>query len=139
MINEKLIDKDRLIYCLNRKIEDFKKYDEDRKKYYSQSLRRLGELESFLEEMESIEGKTMVEKLRVKIDSQKRMIRSLEAKLRILNISNEEIESVKSDKNDVVLMEKEILDLRARIKKLEKENKNQKNTISSLIYKLNQK
>ena len=48
MLNEHLFDdkKDIEIARLKKVIEDFKEYDEKRKRYYAEKMRRLGELES---------------------------------------------------------------------------------------------
>ena len=50
MLNEHLFDdkKDIEIARLKKVIEDFKEYDEKRKRYYAEKMRRLGELESLL-------------------------------------------------------------------------------------------
>ena len=50
MLNEQLFDdkKDIEIAQLKKVIEDFKEYDEKRKRYYAEKMRRLGELESLL-------------------------------------------------------------------------------------------
>lgn len=52
MLNENLFDKkDKEIFRLRLIIDKFKKYDKERKEYYSNSLRRLGELESMFSEI----------------------------------------------------------------------------------------
>lgn len=55
MLNEELFEdkKDAEIARLKMAIENFKKYDNERKEYYAKSIRRLGELESFVQEIEN--------------------------------------------------------------------------------------
>ena len=57
MLNEHLFDdkKDIEIARLKKVIEDFKEYDEKRKRYYAEKMRRLGELESLLCEINEAE------------------------------------------------------------------------------------
>lgn len=54
MLNQELFEdkKDAEIARLKMAIENFKKYDNERKEYYAKSIRRLGELESFVQEIE---------------------------------------------------------------------------------------
>ena len=67
MLNEKLFDdpKDAEIARLKMTIEKFKEYDEERKKYYADNIQRLGELESYVQELEA---GTAVETLKKKIN-----------------------------------------------------------------------
>lgn len=52
-LNQDLIDKkDIIIARLKRTIEAFKVYDKKRKEYYSKSMMRLGELESYIMEID---------------------------------------------------------------------------------------
>lgn len=55
MLNEKLFadPKDAEIARLKMTIEKFKEYDKERKKYYADKMLRLGELESYIDELES--------------------------------------------------------------------------------------
>lgn len=54
MLNEDLIDpKDLKIAKLKLAIENFKKYDKERKAYYSKSLIELGQLKDYVEELEA--------------------------------------------------------------------------------------
>lgn len=60
MLNSNLFQnkKDREIARLKMTIDKFKKYDKDRKEYYSKSMQRLGELESLFQEFEDLDGST---------------------------------------------------------------------------------
>ena len=80
MLNQDLIDKkDITIAKLRRTIEAFKAYDRERKKYYSKSIMRLGELESYIMEIDesgSIENrikslKGTIKKLQLVVDHYK--------------------------------------------------------------------
>lgn len=55
MLNEKLFDdpKDAEIARLKMTIEKFKEYDKERKKYYADKMQRLGELESYVQEIDT--------------------------------------------------------------------------------------
>lgn len=55
MLNKKLFDnpKDAEIARLKMCIERFKKYDQERKKYYADKMQRLGELESYVQELDT--------------------------------------------------------------------------------------
>ncbi len=73
MLNEKLFDdpKDAEITRLKMIIEKFKEYDKKRKEYYAKKMRRLGELETFLQEIEcekkSGEAELIIAKQKVEI------------------------------------------------------------------------
>ncbi len=72
-INEDLFDdrKDAEIAALRCLIENFKRYDEKRKQFYAKKMRRLGELESFVQEMtESKHDKNDLEKEVVKLKAE---------------------------------------------------------------------
>ena len=80
MLNQDLMDKkDITIAKLRRTIEAFKAYDRERKKYYSKSMMRLGELESYIMEIDgsgSIENKLnslkgTIKKLQLVVDHYK--------------------------------------------------------------------
>ena len=79
MINENLIDNPE-IARLKLQIEKFKKYDAERKKYYSNALVRLGQLTEFFEELDNCKDhpyrkiknlKTEVNRLRLIIEHSK--------------------------------------------------------------------
>ena len=54
MLNKVLFDKkDVEIARLKRMIERFKEYDKERKNYYAEKMQRLGELESFVQELDT--------------------------------------------------------------------------------------
>lgn len=55
MLNKKLFDdpKDAEIARLKMMIEKFKEYDRERKKYYADKMQRLGELESYVQEIDT--------------------------------------------------------------------------------------
>lgn len=55
MLNKKLFDdpKDAEIARLKMTIEKFKEYDRERKKYYADKMQRLGELESYMQEIDT--------------------------------------------------------------------------------------
>ena len=61
------------IQSLEHKINNFREYDAQRKVYYSKSMQRLGELESWIDESDP------AFKLRSKIQSQKQAITNLNA------------------------------------------------------------
>lgn len=108
-----------LIY--QRKIEKFKAYDEERTAYYKKSIQKLGELESYVEELEDkikgLEEGTLVEKLVKKNAEQKKIITSLTKKLQATELTPEEIEKVE----DVASYKLQIRNLAAKVKKLEKD------------------
>ena len=75
-MNPDLLDpREVMIGRLKSKIEAFKKYDEERKAYYRDSLIKLGELESLIDESDP------EFKLRSKIQSQKQTITNFACKL----------------------------------------------------------
>lgn len=128
MINKDLIGdrKDVEIVRLKMMIEKFKKYDKNRTEFYAKKMQRLGELESYVIELEE---KSETGKLEAKI-------KELRGKL--------------SDLNKVILYnkmavpEKEQMNLclnynnlKNRNKNLSDENKRLKDTISQLVTRLN--
>lgn len=128
MMNKNLIGdrKDVEIARLKMIIEKFKKYDKDRTEFYAKKMQRLGELESYVIELEE---KSETGKLEAKI-------KELRGKL--------------SDLNKVILYnkmavpEKEQMNLclnynnlKNRNKNLSDENKRLKDTISQLVTRLN--
>lgn len=126
LLNKDLVDpKDFKIGQLKAEIEAFKKYDEQRKAYYKDALIRLGELEPLIDEVDP-EGK-----LRAKLKAQRKTIYQLQ-----LAIKAQKIE-IPEDLNLVKALE-EIDNLRKQLTKAKKEITHHQNTISELIYKLNQ-
>lgn len=69
MLNEDLLDKkDIEIFRLKKCIEDFKKYDSKRKKYYSKALMELGQLKDYVSGLEDAGvncNRVKIERLRV--------------------------------------------------------------------------
>lgn len=73
MLNKELFDdpKDAEIARLKMTIEKFKEYDKKRKKYYADKMQRLGELESYMDELDNETGigklKETITKLRKEV------------------------------------------------------------------------
>lgn len=112
------------IQSLEHKINNFKEYDAQRKVYYSKSMQRLGELESWIDETDP------EFKLRSKIQSQKQTIANLNAVIRASKL--EVPEDFDLDKAKV-----KILELQKEVETLTKQNTNLKTSVSELVYKLN--
>ena len=85
MLNKKLFDdpKDAEIARLKMTIEKFKEYDKERKKYYADKMQRLGELESYVQE---IDTETEVGKLKSQIIDLKRQLGALSLKVQVYRI-----------------------------------------------------
>lgn len=112
------------IQSLEHKISNFKEYDAQRKVYYSKSMQRLGELESWIDETDP------EFKLRSKIQSQKQTIANLNAVIRASKLE------VPED-FDLAKAKVRILELQKEIETLTKQNTNLKTSVSELVYKLN--
>ena len=112
------------IQSLEHKISNFKEYDAQRKVYYSKSMQRLGELESWIDETDP------EFKLRSKIQSQKQTIANLSA---IIRASKLEV----PEDFDLAKAKVKILELQKEIETLTKQNTNLKTSVSELVYKLN--
>ena len=112
------------IQSLEHKINNFKEYDAQRKVYYSKSMQRLGELESWIDETDP------EFKLRSKIQSQKQTITNLSAVIRASKLE------VPED-FDLVKAKVKILELQKEVETLTKQNTNLKTSVSELVYKLN--
>lgn len=112
------------IQSLEHKISNFKEYDAQRKVYYSKSMQRLGELESWIDETDP------EFKLRSKIQSQKQTIANLNAVIRASKLE------VPED-FDLAKAKVKILELQKEIETLTKQNTNLKTSVSELVYKLN--
>lgn len=133
ILNEELLDpKEREIVKLNLKInrlektiEDFKEYDANRKKYYSELATKVGELESYIEELEN---GTALTKLRKKHKEQKKQLSALNAKKYLENFEMADITAIVTANK---------MQLQDRIKNLTNQVKSQKKTISELLSKLN--
>ena len=112
------------IQSLEHKINKFKEYDAQRKVYYSKSMQKLGELESWIDEYDP------EFKLRNKIKSQKQTISNLNAVIMASKLD------LPKD-FDLAKAETKIFELQRRVENLTKQNKDLKNSVSELVYKLN--
>lgn len=112
------------IQSLEHKISNFKEYDANRKVYYSKSMQRLGELESWIDETDP------EFKLRGKIQSQKQTITNLNA---LIKASKLEV----PEDFDLAKAKVKILELQKEVETLTKQNTNLKTSVSELVYKLN--
>ena len=110
MLNEDLFEeKDKEILKLKALIERFKKYDSNRKQYYADVLVELGQLRTYVSELEDTDKKAK------KIKTQKLAIKNLE---RII-AENKIAKIVDPEK----IKEIEITELLEHIKKLKQDNK----------------
>ena len=128
MINKDLIGdrKDVEIVRLKMMIEKFKKYDKDRTEFYAKKMQKLGELESYVIELEE---KSETGKLEDKIKDLRNQLSTLNKVIQY---------------NKMIVPEKEQMDLclnynnlKNRNKNLSDENKKLKDTISQLVTRLN--
>lgn len=121
----KLTKEDIRIMQLEHCIEEFKKYDAKRTKDYSNILIELGQLKSYIQELEDTDKKS------AKIINQKREIRRLNE-----IINSQKLAEIKID--NITLREalQNIEQLKLRNKSLSNENKRFKESINNLIYKL---
>lgn len=119
MLNKDLFFEDKKdieISRLKKVIQEFKKYDEERKSYYTEKMRRLGELESFFLEVTEAKGERKdLEKIVLR---QKMQISELD---RI--IQAHKIEEVRSPEElqeivDTHSLKEQNRDLRKRVKNL---------------------
>ena len=135
MLNSNLFQnkKDREIARLKMTIDKFKKYDKDRKEYYAKSMQRLGQLESYISELENDKDSpvSVIKKLEEKIASQKDEIRTLSMNIQAHNIG------INID-TDVLSLNISKKSLSQANEKLRKENRNLKNTVYQLTTELNQ-
>lgn len=129
MLNEILIgdEKDKEIARLNMIINKFKEYDKERKEYYSKKMKRLGQLESYVDEIDS---DTHITKLKETIKRQQKELSRLNNIIFVYK-SNGLVVSDDVDKDAT------IINLKNQIKTLIKQNNNYKKTVAELIYKLN--
>ena len=128
MINKDLIGdrRDVEIARLKMMIEKFKKYDKNRTEFYAKKMQRLGELESYVIELEE---KSETGKLNAKIKDLRSQLSALNKVIQY---------------NKMIVPEKEQMDLylnynnlKNRSKNLSDENKKLKDTISQLVTRLN--
>ena len=109
---------------MEHKVDNFKKYDANRKVYYSKAMQRLGELESWIDETDP------EFKLRGKIQSQKQTITNLSA---LIKASKLEV----PEDFDLAKAKVKILELQKEVNALTKQNTSLKASVSELVYKLN--
>ena len=131
--------KDFIISLLKRKINSFKEYDAERKKHYAGLEQKIGELESYIDELEnglSIDSlNNKIQSLETKIEKQNLIIKELQAKVNIsLFDDTKSFEELESIANNL----KNFNSIKLANKGLRKQLKDNKNTISDLIYKLTQ-
>lgn len=133
MLNKNLIDpRDLEIGKLRNMISKFKEYDEKRKAYYSESLKRLGELESYVQELE--EDRTVREqKMAIRVTKQKEEINKLRTLIELQKIPEKEREDFMS------LVTVSNPELRKQNKALRKTVKEQKLIIDKLVADLSKK
>ena len=92
MLNKELIDpKDITIAKLKQTIEDFKKYDSERKKYYASLEIEVGKLKAYIEELESEKG---VENLRKKLKKQQQQLAAFHAKTFLDKFEMKDIQAI---------------------------------------------
>ena len=131
--------KDFIISLLKRKIDNFKEYDAKRKKHYSGLEQKIGELESYIDELENGLGidslNNKIQSLENKIKKQNLIIKELQAKVNISLFdgtkSFKELESIADNL-------KTFSSMKLTIKSLRKQLRYNKSTISDLVYKLTQ-
>ena len=131
--------KDFIIAILKRKINRFKEYDAKRKKHYAGLEQKVGELESYIDELEnglnidSLNNKIL--SLENKIKKQNLIIKELQAKVNISLFDDtksfKELESIADNLKTFSSMKLTIKDLRKQLR-------DNKSTISDLVYKLTQ-
>lgn len=131
--------KDFIIALLKRKINSFKEYDAERKKHYAGLEQKVGELESYIDELENGLGidslNNKIQSLEKKVEKQNLIIKELQAKVNIsLFDDTKSFEELESIANNL----KSFNNMKLTNKGLRKQLKDNKNTISDLIYKLTQ-
>ena len=96
MLNKKLFDdpKDAEIARLKMTIEKFKEYDKERKKYYADKMQRLGELESYVQELDT---ETEIGKLKSQIIDLKKQLGALSLKMQVYRIEEKRTSEELSD------------------------------------------
>lgn len=131
--------KDFIIAVLKRKINSFKEYDAERKKHYAGLEQKIGELESYIDELENGLGidslNNKIQSLEKKVEKQNLIIKELQAKVNIsLFDDTKSFKELESIANNL----KSFNNMKLTNKGLRKQLKDNKNTISDLIYKLTQ-
>lgn len=118
METQKLLNK---IYALQKTVDAFKRYDKERKQYYSKVLIRLGVTESELEELKDSLDAGLLNTIKI----QKQRIRSLEVLLKMQNNqTDEDVATLKAKLDEYALQNKHLREANAKlIYKLNNENK----------------
>lgn len=120
MLNKKLFDdpKDAEIARLKMTIEKFKGYDRERKKYYADKMQRLGELESYVQE---IDTETEIGKLKSQIIDLKKQLGALSLKMQVYRIEEKRTPEELSDIISRDCLRQKNKQLNAEVVKLRKE------------------
>ena len=117
MINEILIGdaRDVEILKLKTKISQFKAYDAERKAYYAQSMQRLGELESYVQELEDSSD----DKQRIHVLTEH--VRKLNKYIQLQKIDNSLTQKELDEQLTIANLKKSNSVLRSKVKRLEAE------------------
>lgn len=131
--------KDFIIALLKRKINSFIEYDAKRKKHYAGLEQKIGELESYIDELENGLGvdslKSKIQSLENKIENQNHIIKELQAKVNIsLFDDTKSFKELESISNNL----KTFNSMKLTIKGLRKQFRDNRETIKDLVYKLTQ-
>lgn len=120
MLNKKLFDnpKDAEIARLKMTIEKFKEYDKERKAYYAEKMQRLGELESYVEELDT---ETEIGKLKSQIIDLKKQLGALSLKMQVYRIEEKRTPEELSDIISRDCLRQKNKQLNAEVFKLRKE------------------
>ena len=96
MLNKELFEdpKDSEIARLRMTIEKFKEYDKERKKYYADKMQRLGELESYVQE---IDTETEIGKLKEEIMRLRKEVSRLSKEINVRRIEETRTDEELSD------------------------------------------
>ena len=96
MLNKELFEdpKDAEIARLKMTIEKFKEYDKERKKYYADKMQRLGELESYIQE---IDTETEIGKLKEEIMRLRKEVSRLSKEINVRRIEETRTDEELSD------------------------------------------
>ena len=96
MLNKELFDdpKDAEIARLKMTIEKFKEYDKERRKYYADKMQRLGELESYVQE---IDTETEIGKLKEEIMRLRKEVSRLSKEINVRRIEETRTDEELSD------------------------------------------
>lgn len=126
MLNKELVDpRDLTIAKLKQTIEDFKKYDSERKQYYASLEIEVGKLKAYIEELKSEKG---VDKLRKKIKEQKQQLVAFHAKKFLNKFEMKDIQAIATANK---------MSLQHQINVKDKEIKELKIVRDRLLFKLN--